>query len=157
MTGKVEKRLAELGLKLPRPAPPVATYVPYVLHDGILHVSGQLPFGPDGNIVTGILGEDINIERGMQAARYCAIMLIAQIREALDGDLDRVVRVLKLGAFVASTPSFTDQPKVANGASDLMVDVFGEAGRHARSAVGVPCLPLRAAVEVDAIVAVSIG
>ncbi len=157
MAGNIEKRLADLGIKLPRPAPPVATYAPYVLNDGILHISGQLPFGPDGNIVTGILGEDINIERGAQAARYCATMLIAQIREALDGDLDRVKRVVKLGAFVTSVPSFTDQPKVANGASDLMVDVFGDAGRHARSAVGVPCLPLNAAVEVDAIVAVSAG
>lgn len=157
MAGKIEQRLAELGIKLPRPAPPVATYVPYVLNDGILHISGQLPFTPDGNIVTGILGTDVNIERGAQAARYCGIMLLAQIRDALDGDLDRVKRIVKLGAFIASIPSFTDQPRVANGASDLMVEVFGENGRHARSAVGVPCLPLNAAVEVDAIVAVSAG
>lgn len=157
MAGKIEKRLAELGIKLPRPAPPVATYVPYVLNDGVLHISGQLPFAPEGNIVTGILGEDLGIERGAQAARFCAIMLMAQIREALDGDLDRVKRIVKLGAFIASAASFTDQPKVANGASDLMVEVFGEAGRHARSAVGVPCLPLNAAVEVDAVVAVAAG
>lgn len=157
MAGKFETRLQDLGIKLPRPAPPVATYVPYVLNGGVLYVSGQLPFGPDGNIVTGTLGEDIGVERGAQAARYCAIMLMAQIREALDGDLDRVTRILKLGAFVAGAPSFTDQPKVANGASDLMVEVFGDAGRHARSAVGVPSLPLNAAVEVDAIVAVSAG
>ena len=157
MTGQIESRLAELGIKLPRPAPPVATYVPYVLNEGVLHISGQLPFAPDGNIVTGILGADLGVERGAQAARYCAIMLMAQISEALDGDLDRVKRILKLGGFVASAPSFTDQPKVANGASDVMVEVFGDAGRHARSAVGVPCLPLNAAVEVDAIVAVSAG
>lgn len=157
MPGKIESRLAELGVKLPRPAPPVATYVPYVLNDGLLHISGQLPFAPDGNIVTGILGADLGIERGAQAARYCAIMLMAQMRDALGGNLDRVTRIVKLGAFIASIPSFTDQPKVANGASDLMVDVFGDAGRHARSAVGVPCLPLNAAVEVDAIVAISAG
>lgn len=157
MAGKIEKRLAELGIKLPRPAPPVATYVPYVLHGGFLHLSGQLPFGPDGKLITGVLGEDIGIERGAQAARYCAIMLLAQINEALDGNLGRVERIVKLGAFVASIPSFADQPKVANGASDLMVEVFSDAGRHARSAVGVPCLPLNAAVEVDAIVAVSAG
>src|SRR3546814_286585 len=157
MAGNVHNRLAELGIKLPRPAPPVATYVPYVLNDGVLYISGQLPFAPDGNIVTGILGESIGIERGAQAARYCATMLIAQINEALGGDLDRVKRILKLGAFIASIPSFTDQPKVANGASDLMVDVFGDVGRHARSAVGVPCLPLNAAVEVDAVVAISAG
>lgn len=155
MAGKIEKRLAELGIRLPKPAPPVATYVPYVLHDGLLYVSGQLPFGPDGNLVTGRLGDDINVERGAQAARFCGIMLIAQINDALGGDLDRVRRIVKLGAFIASATSFTDQPKVANGASDLMVEVFADAGRHARSAVASPCLPLNAAVEVDAIVAVS--
>ena len=155
MAGKIEKRLAELGIRLPKPAPPVATYVPHVLTGGLLYISGQLPFGPDGQIVTGLLGLDINVERGNQAARYCGIMLIAQISDALGSDLDRVERIVKLGAFVASATSFTDQPKVANGASDLMVEVFGDAGRHARSAVACPCLPLNAAVEVDAIVAVS--
>src|SRR3546814_17012774 len=132
MTGQIESRLAELGIKLPRPAPPVATYVPYVLNEGVLHISGQLPFAPDGNIVTGILGADLGVERGAQAARYCAIMLMAQISEALDGDLDRVKRILKLGAFVASAPSFTDQPKVAHGAPVGMGEVFVDAGERKR-------------------------
>lgn len=157
MPALVENRLAELGIELPRPAPPVATYVPYVEHNGLLHIAGQLPFAPDGSIVTGKLGDTVDVEQGRLAARYCGIMLLAQIREALGGNLDRVERIIKLNAFVASTADFTDQPKVANGISDLMVEVFGDAGRHARSAVGVPCLPLDAAVEVDAIIAIKAG
>lgn len=147
----IETRLAELGLELPQPAAPVASYVPVVVAGGLAHVSGQLPF-IRGKLVTGRLGEDVDLELGRRAARACALMILAQLDAAL-GSLDRVERVVKLGAFVNSTTDFTDQPKVANGASDLMVDVFGEAGKHARSAVGVPALPLGAAVEVDAIVA----
>lgn len=148
----IETRLAELGIELPQPAAPVASYVPVVIVGGLAHVSGQLPF-IDGQLVTGRLGDDVGLERGAQAARACGLMILAQLKAAL-GSLDRVERVVKLGAFVNSAGTFTDQPKVANGASDLMVEVFGDAGRHARSAVGVPVLPLGAAVEVDAIVAV---
>ena len=149
----IDQRLAELGINLPQPAAPVASYVPAVEHGGLLHISGQISFGEDGNLIVGRLGEDMNLERGMEAARRCGVMLLAQIKAAL-GSLDRVERVVKLGVFVNSAPSFIDQPKVANGASELMQEVFGESGRHARSAVGVAVLPLGVAVEVDAIVAV---
>ena len=149
----IDQRLAELGIALPEPAAPVAAYVPAVEIGGLLYISGQISVDASGNLILGRLGEDMNLERGIEAARRCGIMLIAQMRAAL-GSLDRVERVAKLGAFVNSAPSFTDQPKVANGASMLMQEVFGEAGRHARSAVGVPVLPLGVAVEVDAIVAV---
>lgn len=148
----IDNRIAELGITLPEPAAPVAAYVPAVEHGGLLHISGQISFSEEGNLITGRLGDDMNIERGTEAARRCGIMLLAQMKAAL-GSLDRVERVVKLGVFVNSAPSFTDQPKVANGASELMQDVFGEAGRHARSAVGA-MLPLGVAVEVDAIVAV---
>ncbi|WP_067734548.1 RidA family protein [Novosphingobium naphthalenivorans] len=148
----IENRLAELGLTLPEPAAPVAAYVPVVVAGGLAHVSGQLPFVA-GKLVTGRLGEDVALEDGIEAAQACAVMILAQLKAAL-GSLDRVERVVKLGAFVNSAGSFTDQPKIANGASELMVAVFGEAGKHARSAVGVPVLPLGAAVEVDAVVAV---
>jgi enamine deaminase RidA (YjgF/YER057c/UK114 family) len=149
-----DARLAELGLTLPAPAAPVAAYVPVVEAGGFIHVSGQLPFAGDGQLMTGRLGEDRDVGYGQQAAERCALMIVAQVRAALGGSLDRVERIVKLGAFVASTDDFTDQPKVANGASEMMVRLFGEAGRHARSAVGVPVLPLGAVVEVDAIVAV---
>ena len=146
-----EARLAELGITLPPAAAPVAAYVPVVVTGDLAHVSGQLPF-VDGQLVTGRLGEGVTLEQGVAAARACGLMILAQLQAAL-GSLDRVERIVKLGAFVNSTGTFTDQPKVANGASELMAEVFGEAGRHARSAVGVPVLPLGAAVEVDAIVA----
>lgn len=152
MTDSIEQKLAELGLELPQPAAPVASYVPAVEIGGLLYISGQLPF-VDGKVVTGRLGENVSLEDGEAAARACGIMLIAQMKAAL-GSLDRVERIVKLGAFISSTPEFSAQPKVANGASDLMVQVFGPAGQHARSAVGVPVLPLGAAVEIDAIVAV---
>ncbi len=148
----IEARLKELGITLPEPAAPVAAYVPVVVAGGLAHISGQLPF-VDGALVTGRLGEDVSLERGAEAARACGLMILAQAKAAL-GSLDRVERVVKLGAFVSSAAGFTDQPKVANGASELMAEVFGDAGRHARSAVGVPVLPLNAAVEVDAVLAV---
>lgn len=144
--------LAEIGLSLPEPAAPVASYVPAVEANGLLHISGQLPF-INGKLATGKLGAEVDLAGGQAAAQACALMLVAQIRKAL-GSLDKVERIVKLGVFIASTPDFTDQPKVANGASDLMEKLFGEAGKHARSAVGVPVLPLNAAVEIDAIVAV---
>jgi enamine deaminase RidA (YjgF/YER057c/UK114 family) len=152
MTDSISDRLAALGIVLPEPAAPVAAYVPAVEAGGLLHISGQLPFD-NGELMTGRLGEDRDLEYGQRAARFCGIMLLAQINKAL-GSLDRVERVVKLGVFISSAAAFTDQPKVANGASELMEQVFGEAGRHARSAVGVPVLPLGAAVEIDAIVAV---
>jgi enamine deaminase RidA (YjgF/YER057c/UK114 family) len=149
----IETRLAELGIVLPQPAAPVASYVPVVVTGSLAHVSGQLPF-VEGALVTGRLGEDVELDQGVRAARACGLMILAQLKAAL-GSLDRVERIVKLGAFVCSTADFTDQPKVANGASDLMAEVFGDAGRHARSAVGVPVLPLGAAVEVDAVVALA--
>ncbi|MDB5724006.1 MAG: Endoribonuclease [Novosphingobium sp.] len=149
---EIDAKLAELGLTLPQAAAPVAAYVPVVIAGGLAHVSGQLPFiGSD--FVKGRLGENVSLEDGTKAAQACALMILAQLKAAL-GSLSRVERIVKLGAFVSSTADFTDQPKVANGASELMAAVFGEAGKHARSAVGVPVLPLGAAVEVDAIVAV---
>jgi enamine deaminase RidA (YjgF/YER057c/UK114 family) len=148
----IESRLAELGIALPEPAAPVAAYLPAVQAGGLLHISGQLPFA-DGELVTGRLGEDVSLDAGIAAARACGLMILAQAKAAL-GSLERVQRVVKLGAFVNSAIDFIDQPKVANGASELMAEVFGDAGRHARSAVGVPVLPLGAAVEVDAILAV---
>ena len=149
----IDRRLSELGIALPEPAAPVAAYVPAVERDGLLHISGQISFAEDGTLIKGRVGEDVGLEEGIAAARRCGIMLLAQMQAAL-GSLDRVERVVKLGVFVNSDPDFTDQPKVANGASELMQEVFGEAGRHARSAVGVAVLPLGVAVEVDAIVAV---
>lgn len=149
---EIEARLNALGLTLPEPAAPVAAYVPVVVAGGLAHVSGQLPF-VSGQLVTGRLGEDVTLEEGVLAAQACGVMILAQLKKAL-GSLDRVERIVKLGGFVNSTGSFTDQPKVINGASELMAAVFGEAGQHARSAVGVPVLPLGAAVEVDAIVSV---
>jgi enamine deaminase RidA (YjgF/YER057c/UK114 family) len=148
----IEAKLAELGLTLPEPAAPVAAYVPVVVAGGLAHVSGQLPF-IDDVLVKGRLGEDVTTGEGYEAARACGLMILAQLKAAL-GSLERIERVVKLGAFVSSTADFTDQPKVANGASELMAAVFGDAGKHARSAVGVPVLPLGAAVEVDAIVAI---
>ena len=148
----IEARLNELGITLPDAAAPVASYQPVVVANGFAHVSGQLPF-IDGELVKGTLGKDVTLARGIEAARACGLMILAQLKGA-EIDLDRVRRIVKLGAFVASADDFFDQPKVANGASDLMFDVFGETGRHARSAVGVPVLPLGVAVEIDAIIAI---
>jgi enamine deaminase RidA (YjgF/YER057c/UK114 family) len=150
MTGKIERRLGELGLTLPEAPAPAANYVPYVRVGDLLFVSGQISQGPEG-LIKGRLGGDMDVTAGAAAAKRCALSLLAQARAACGGDLDRVVRVVKLTGFVASTPEFTDQPKVVNGCSDLMVEVFGEAGRHSRSAVGAPALPLGVAVEIEAI------
>lgn len=147
----IEARLAQLGIDLPEAAAPVASYVPVVIEGGFAYVSGQLPF-VDGELVKGRLGENVSPEEGQVAARACGLMILAQLKKA--GVLEKVRRVVKLGGFVSSTADFTGQPAVVNGTSDLMVEVFGDAGKHARSAVGVPVLPLGAAVEVDAILAV---
>lgn len=150
MPGKIAERLASLNIVLPQLAAPLANYVPFTLSGRTLYISGQLPV-KDGAVVKGLLGETMTVEEGQQAARLCAVNIIAQASAALGGNLDRVTRCLRLGGFVASLPSFYDHPKVVNGASDLIVEVFAEAGRHARAAVGVAALPLGAAVEVDAI------
>src|SRR4029079_19744764 len=149
MVGLIEKKLSGLGVTLPTPASPVANYVPFVRSGNTLVVSGQLCFGADGKLIAkGQLGGGVSIEEGQNAARACAIKLRAQLKSAL-GDLDNVARVVRLGGFINSAPGFADGPKVMNGASDLMVEVFGEKGRHARSTVGVAALPANAAVEVE--------
>lgn len=149
MAGSIEKKLSSLGITLPTPANPIANYVPFVRSGNVMVVSGQLCFGADGKLVAiGQLGSGISIEAGQKAARTCAINLLAQLNAAL-GDLDKVIRVMRLGGFINSAPGFTDGPKVMNGASDLMVEVFGEKGRHARTTVGVSALPANAAVEVE--------
>ena len=149
-----QSRLAALGLILPTPVAPVANYVPFVRSGDLIHISGQVSVDAQGG-VRGVVGEDVDLERAQAAARLCALNLIAQMSVACGGDLGRVRRVVKLGGFVQAGPAFFDIPKVVNGASDLMVEVFGDAGRHARSAVGVYRLPLNFAVEVDAIVEVA--
>ena len=149
----VAARIAELGITLPEPAKAVANYVPFVQTGNLVHISGQLSNDASGGI-KGTVGVDVTPEEAAAAARLCAINLIAQIRAAVDGDLERVVRIVKLGGFVQAGPGFTAIPAVINGCSDLMVEVFGDAGKHARSAVGVYQLPLGFAVEVDAIVEV---
>jgi len=155
MAGTTEKKLASLGVTLPTPASPIANYVPFVRSGNMLVVSGQICFGSDGKLVAkGQLGDSVSVEDGQRAARACAINLLAQLKAAL-GDLDKVVRVVRLGGFINSAPSFTDGPKVMNGASDLMVDAFGDKGRHARSTVGVAALPADAAVEVEGLFEVS--
>jgi enamine deaminase RidA (YjgF/YER057c/UK114 family) len=149
---RIADRLAELGIELPKPNAPVANYVPFVRAGDLLHISGQVSTDTSGGI-KGVVGEDIDAEAGKRAARLCGINLLAQMRAACEGDLDRIARVVKLGGFVQAGPAFFEIPQVVNGASDLMVEVFGDAGRHARSAVGVFRLPLNFSVEVDAVVA----
>jgi enamine deaminase RidA (YjgF/YER057c/UK114 family) len=145
----VDKRLAELGITLPTPASPIANYVPFVVTGSLLVVSGQLCLSNDGKLVAkGQLGSGVSIDDGQKAARACVVNLLAQARAAL-GSLDKVKRVVRLGGFINSAPGFTDGPKVMNGASDLMVEVFGDKGRHARTTVGVSALPLDAAIEVE--------
>ena len=150
---EVESRLAAAGVILPVPVAPVANYVPFVRSGSLVHISGQVSLDASGG-VKGVVGADVDLEAAQGAARLCGINLLAQMKVACDGDLDRVVRVVKLGGFVQAGPDFFDIPKVVNGASDLMVLAFGDAGRHARSAVGVYRLPLNFAVEVDAVMEV---
>ena len=153
MSGTIDARLADLGIALPAAAAPAANYVPYAISGNLVFVAGQIPFKTDGSIEhKGRLGADYSVDQGYESAKLCGLNIIAQVKAAL-GDLDRVTRIVKLGGFVQCTPEFTDHPKVINGASDLMVEVFGkEIGGHARFAVGAPALPLGVATEVDAIV-----
>lgn len=151
----IAARLEELGIQLPKAAAPIASYLPVVVSGNMAYVSGQLPF-VDGELQTGRLGENTGVDEGYAAARACGIMILAQLENA-GISLEKITRIVKLGAFVSSTDDFTEQPKVANGASELMFDVFGEKGRHARSAVGVPVLPLGVPVEVDAIIEITNG
>ncbi|MFM9939251.1 MAG: RidA family protein [Hyphomicrobiaceae bacterium] len=153
MTSAPEKKLSELGLTLPPAAAPIANYVPTVIVGDLLFVSGQISRGGDGTTITGKLGAGVEIARGREAARLCALSILAQAKAAL-GSLDRIDRIVKLTGFVNATPAFVDHPQVVNGASDLLVEVLGERGRHTRSAVGVAGLPLDAAVEVEAIIAI---
>ena len=150
--GMIDKNLETLGIVLPSVAPPLANYVPYVQSGKLLFVSGQIPLVAGKPLALGQLGAGVSLAQGAACARACAINIIAQIKAACDGDLDRVNRIVKLVVFVSSAPHFTEVPVVANGASDLMVAVFGEKGRHARSSVGVSSLPLDVPVEVEAIV-----
>lgn len=150
---RVEQRLSELGLTLPTPVAPIANYVPFVRSGNLVHISGQVSIDANGGI-TGTVGADLTLEQGQAAARLCALNLLAQMKAACDGDLDRVKRVVKLGGFVQGAADFIDIPSVINGCSDLMVAAFGDNGRHARSAVGVFRLPRGFAVEVDAVVEV---
>ncbi len=150
MTGQIAQRLTSLGITLPKPIVPVANYVPFVISGNQLTISGNISLGPDG-LIKGKLGADVSMEQGRAAARICGLNVIAQMQAAL-GNLDRVVRVIRLGGFINCTPDFGDGPQVMNGASDLMVEIFGDKGRHARSTVGVAALPGHAAVEVEALV-----
>lgn len=150
MSGKFDARLAEIGIELPNPAAPAANYVPFVQVGDLVYVSGQISMDANG-LVKGKLGDGFSLDDAYAAARLCGINLISQVRAACDGDLDRLVRVIKLNGFVNATQDFTDHPKVVNGASDLMVEVFGDQGRHARAAVGSSSLPLGVAVEVEGI------
>lgn len=151
---EIEARLSALGISLPEAVAPLANYVPFVREGSLLHVSGQLPM-ESGGLIKGVVGVDVDLEAARHAARVCGVNLIAQIKKACDGDLGRVKRIVKLGGFVQAGPDFVEIPQVINGCSDLMVEVFADAGKHARSAVGVYRLPLGAAVEVDAVVALS--
>ncbi len=149
MAGRIEIKLAELGITLPYPMPPIANYVPYVRTGNLVVVSGQVP-AVDGKVaITGKLGYAVSADRGKEAARLCFINVLVHLKAACGGDLDRVRRVVRLGGFIACAPEFTNQAQVMNGASDLAVAVFGDAGRHARTTIGVPSLPADAAVEVE--------
>jgi len=151
MSGKIDARLKELGIALPEPPAPVASYVPYVVSGNLVFVSGQVTMSADGLKYVGKVGADISLEDGKAAARLCAVNVIAQVKAACGGDLDRVKRCVKVGVFVNAVPDFTQHPEVANGASDLFQDVFGDAGKHARAAVGAGSLPRGVAAEVEAV------
>lgn len=152
--GKITDRLTELGLTLPSPPKPVAAYVPAVQHGGLLYISGQLPMVNGQLQHTGHVGQDLSLEAAQEAARICTLNALSIAQDQL-GDLDQIERIVKVGGFVSSGPSFTDQPKVINGCSELLGEIFGEAGRHARAAVGVSALPLNAAVEIEFVIAVA--
>jgi enamine deaminase RidA (YjgF/YER057c/UK114 family) len=149
--GRIARRLRELGLDLPAAQPPIATYVPFALSGSLVVVSGQLPMHEGRLLAAGKLGASVTVEQGQRAARQCLLNVLAHLSRACEGDLDRVARVVRLGGFIACTPDFTEHAKVMNGASDLVVEIFGEAGRHARATVGVPSLPNDAAVEIEAL------
>ncbi len=150
MASDIETKLAEMGITLPEAAAPAANYVPFVLSGNMLYVSGQLPGTPEG-LITGKLGDGCSVEKGAEAAKACAIALLGQVKAACGGDIDRLVRVVRLTGFVNSTGDFTDQPKVINGASDFLVAALGEKGTHARAAVSAASLPFGVAVEIDGI------
>jgi enamine deaminase RidA (YjgF/YER057c/UK114 family) len=152
MTAAIEGRLQELGIVLPVAAAPAANYVPYTISGNTLYLSGQLPIEGGKVAVTGLVGRDVDLQAAQRAAELCAINILAQAKAALGGDLGRIRRVLKLNGFVASTPDFVEQHLVINGASNLIANVLGDAGKHARAAVGMACLPLNASVEIDAII-----
>jgi enamine deaminase RidA (YjgF/YER057c/UK114 family) len=151
MTGRIDLRLKELGIVLPVPPAPVASYVPFVVSGNLAFISGQVTIAPDGLKYVGTVGAELTLEDGKAAARLCAINVLAQARAAAGGDLDRIKRCVKVTAFVNAIPGFTQHPEVANGASDLFVEVLGDAGRHARAAVGAGSLPRNVAVEVEAV------
>jgi enamine deaminase RidA (YjgF/YER057c/UK114 family) len=151
MTGRIEARLRDLEITLPTPPVPVASYVPTVTSGNLVFVSGQVTFTPEGLKYVGTVGRDLTVEDGKAAARLCAINVVAQAKAACGGDLDRVKRCVKLTVFVNAAPDFTQHPEVANGASDLLVDIFGEAGKHARAALGAGSLPRGVACEVEAL------
>lgn len=155
MTDEISKRLETLGITLPVAAAPAANYLPYVISGNTLYLSGQLPVEGGKVAVTGIVGKDVTLDEAKRAAELCAINILAQASAALGGDLTRVKRLIKINGFVASAPDFTSQHLVINGASDLLVNVLGEAGKHARAAVGMACLPLNASVEIDAILEIA--
>lgn len=146
-----DKRIAELDLQVPEPKAPLANFVPYTVAGNMIYISGQIPFENGRPAFVGKLGREFNVEQGRKAAESCALHLLGVVRQACGGDLGKVVRCIRLGGFINSMPEFTDQPQVMNGASDLIVSVFGDCGRHARAAVGVNALPAGVAVEVDAI------
>lgn len=150
MSQAIHDRLKEMGITLPQPAGPVANYVPFVLSGTMLFISGQLPV-KDGAMIKGMVDKNMTVLQAQEAAKWCAVNILAQVNVALGGDLSRIVRCVKLGGFVASSAEFTDHPKVVNGASDLMVSALGDAGKHARAAVGVSSLPFGVPVEVDAV------
>lgn len=151
MAGKIDARLNELEIELPAPVKPAGNYTPYIISGKLLFVSGQLPTGPGGLLFQGRVGADLSLENGKHAARQCTLNLLAQAKAACEGDLDLIRRCVRLEGFVHAAASFEDHPAVMNGASDLMVEIFGEAGRHTRTAVGVNSLPLGAAVEIAAV------
>ena len=155
MAGTIDAKLEELGIELPTPTVPAANYVPFVVTGKTVYVSGQLPMVDGELYYVGTVGDDITVNEAQAAARACAMNIIAHLRSACDGDLDRVKQCLKVGGFVNAVPGFTEQPAVINGASDLMVEVFGDVGRHARFAVGAGSLPFGVSVEVDAVFEIS--